>query len=658
MLVSSLDSNILDFDFGVERVWLKIHHSAVRDLAIYLMSPDGTTVELCSGNGGLGDDFDSTVFDGVSTRLITMGIAPFRDAYLPEHSLGLFNNGQLGNGVWRLLVADYVAGDTGSVLEWGIVFSDNPVAPLSFSSGPCQDYDGRSCMCPDSGIAPCSLLPDMIISETMLKDTFWRRETTGLLRVTNSCANIGYGPMELEGTGRWKCGDSLVSGPILCPDGNWSKQELKQRIWKKTSGPLFDFEDTLVGAMQFHADLGHRHLHIDDWAQNTIRIKGPETDPSQWPVIASGKKVSFCVYDHLQCGDAFYNCVYEDSLYYYSRLSNRGLGTGYDACGALIQGISVGYSDVYDWTLEGQEIPLDSLCNGKYYLVAELDPKHLFRDLNRNNNVSVVEIELRNQIAGCCKSSFRIDTIDKAENIYQFVSLAIPAPDSVLWEIGDLIRRDMFPVFDFEPDSQESFTIRLHVFSDGCRDSISRQVHLFPDACVPEWIGSLYDFKYECYLTDSLRFMRVNTSDVSPNANYLKISPFHHLFTSKTPAEISVKMLYETEDSNGCIYGDTLVYYADFSKVEVPDKKSVLLVYPNPVYGNEFIIDFSIWEELPPLTIRIFDLQGREVSSYNHINGKIIEKKVVVPIKDEMRGLYLLQVETEKSIHVGKISKI
>jgi subtilisin-like proprotein convertase family protein len=479
LMVSALPASLSD-TFGLEQVCLNIQHQADGNLAIYLLSPDGTIVELLSGCGGRGHDFLHTCFSMSASTLITTGTAPFTGNYVPRHPLGSFNMGHNGNGIWYLVVTDFAAGDTGSVLDYSLLFSHHPAPPVALSSGPCSASNPDSCLCPD-GIRYCNMLPDMFIATSMLADTFYQLDTLGAIRITNSCANIGYGPMELIGTGQWFCGSTPVSGPGLCPDSTYSKQLVKQRIWVKNNPGYFDFYDTTVGYMQFHAALGHRHLHIDNWSQNTLRIKGPEADPSKWPIIASGNKVSFCVYDHLACGGTFQNCMYQDTLYSFAHIHNAGLGAGYPACGASVQGISVGYSDIYDFTLEGQDIPLENICNGNYYLVAEFDPLHHFLDHNRSNNISCVPITLRNQNPTCCRAAFDLDTLDIIRGLYQLVDRSSPIPTAIKWFFSNGTSDSLsFPIINCH--GLDSLQVTCCIENVGCRDTLRRTFHFKADS--------------------------------------------------------------------------------------------------------------------------------------------------------------------------------
>jgi subtilisin-like proprotein convertase family protein len=112
------------------QVDIRIDHPYVGDLNVYLVAPDGTTVELTTGNGGAGDNYGigSTPETFVYTSLvgnpanpsITTGVAPFANFYQPEGSYSVLN-GKTVSGKWVLKIVDAVGGDEGSLLKWRLV---------------------------------------------------------------------------------------------------------------------------------------------------------------------------------------------------------------------------------------------------------------------------------------------------------------------------------------------------------------------------------------------------------------------------------------------------------------------------------------------------------------------------------------------------------
>jgi subtilisin-like proprotein convertase family protein len=134
LTVSGLSQNILNTNLGVVQVCLNINHTWDSDLKVSLVAPDGTSVTLFSGIGSDQDNFTNTCLSQSSTNLISTYSAPFSGTFKPEESLGNFNNGQNGNGVWILRIVDVFGQDEGTLLNWSITFGGNASIPFVFTS--------------------------------------------------------------------------------------------------------------------------------------------------------------------------------------------------------------------------------------------------------------------------------------------------------------------------------------------------------------------------------------------------------------------------------------------------------------------------------------------------------------------------------------------
>ncbi len=110
-----------------------LQHTFDNDLNIYLKGPDGTQVELSTGNGGNGDNYINTIFDDEATTPITAGSAPFTGRFRPEGSLSDFD-GKAPNGNWTLRVCDSTSGDMGTLNGWGLTLTlqSSPTQTLSW----------------------------------------------------------------------------------------------------------------------------------------------------------------------------------------------------------------------------------------------------------------------------------------------------------------------------------------------------------------------------------------------------------------------------------------------------------------------------------------------------------------------------------------------
>lgn len=134
--VSGLTPANISSSFGLEQVCIDLTHTKDRDLDIYVESPDGTIVELTTDNGDLDDNYTNTCFRWDVQNLIINGTAPFTGSFKPEGNLPVLNNGQNGNGNWRLRIYDdnNTGNNTGTLLSWSITFSNTPAANLNFTS--------------------------------------------------------------------------------------------------------------------------------------------------------------------------------------------------------------------------------------------------------------------------------------------------------------------------------------------------------------------------------------------------------------------------------------------------------------------------------------------------------------------------------------------
>lgn len=131
--VSGLSPSTIDTTvFGLETVCLNITHTWDSDLEVRLVAPDSTSVLLFTGVGGADDDFVNTCFNADSSVSITAGFAPFTGTFRPMGQMGRVNNGQVGDGVWKLRILDtYPFADIGELFDWSITFGNNPAGYFS-----------------------------------------------------------------------------------------------------------------------------------------------------------------------------------------------------------------------------------------------------------------------------------------------------------------------------------------------------------------------------------------------------------------------------------------------------------------------------------------------------------------------------------------------
>lgn len=134
MTVSGLP-DVIDADFGLESVCLNIEHTWDSDLDIRLVSPDGSNFLLVSGVGWGVQNFTNTCLSESAAVSIVDGVAPYTGTFIPMGDMGVPNNGQDPNGIWKLIVYDtWAFADQGYMIDWSITFGTDPAEPFPFLS--------------------------------------------------------------------------------------------------------------------------------------------------------------------------------------------------------------------------------------------------------------------------------------------------------------------------------------------------------------------------------------------------------------------------------------------------------------------------------------------------------------------------------------------
>ena len=209
---------------------------------------------------------------------------------------------------------------------------------------------------------PGDLLPDLVPISSTLTEAL-RIDTTTLsgrtiLRLSTEVANAGEGPLEI-----WGGSASGDSQPVF------------QRIYNDTGGS----RDVLAGEFVYHPS--HGHIHFEGFAAYSLRQVTAGNGVGS--IIASGGKTSFCLINIRQP---------------FPELTNSAQvwnGRGGNNCGQ-IQGIDLGYSDVYSANLPDQWIDVTNVSDGTYWLEAIADPDNNMLELDETNNVARVQITLSN----------------------------------------------------------------------------------------------------------------------------------------------------------------------------------------------------------------------------------------------------------------------
>ncbi|HXK34333.1 MAG TPA: lysyl oxidase family protein [Dehalococcoidia bacterium] len=213
---------------------------------------------------------------------------------------------------------------------------------------------------PEAGDGGASglLYPDLrvqTLTDLAFDVAYINGEPRRVVRFTTTITNTGTGPLELH--------SSLDEGT--------QRTVVTQRIY----GPGQQTpEDRRVGAFVYHP--GHAHWHMDEFV--TYRLYAFGDDGAEERATA---KTSFCLTDDHQALEL--NAAPDEAQY--------------GGCDNRVQGISVGWNDIYLSDLIDQWVDLGPaagdgaphLPDGEYAIVADVSPTRLVAESDSTNNTSV-----------------------------------------------------------------------------------------------------------------------------------------------------------------------------------------------------------------------------------------------------------------------------
>jgi subtilisin-like proprotein convertase family protein len=117
----------------INRVRVNIDHTYVSDLLLTLIAPNGSSIDLSSNNGGLGQNYTNTVFTASAGTSITSGFAPFTGNFLPEVAFSGLSG--TANGTWTLRIEDDALGDIGQFQNWSLEIDQTPTTLWTSTNG-------------------------------------------------------------------------------------------------------------------------------------------------------------------------------------------------------------------------------------------------------------------------------------------------------------------------------------------------------------------------------------------------------------------------------------------------------------------------------------------------------------------------------------------
>ncbi|MFO7546206.1 MAG: lysyl oxidase family protein [Trueperaceae bacterium] len=202
---------------------------------------------------------------------------------------------------------------------------------------------------------PRELLPDLrVLPPSELTLIGSRAEGNLRLKFTTVVWNDGDGPVEVRGAYDEATGALHVAQYLHLENG------------EVVPGPTvgtFDFEHR------------HGHLHLNGFARYELWSLDDDGEPLALEAV--NPKVGFCLMDNLPIdGDR----PPEEPTYF--------------ECEADIQGISVGYGDLYAAELFEQDLNVSHLPDGRYRLVNVANPEGVIRERDTRNNARAVDFVL------------------------------------------------------------------------------------------------------------------------------------------------------------------------------------------------------------------------------------------------------------------------
>ncbi len=206
---------------------------------------------------------------------------------------------------------------------------------------------------------PGRLLPDLRVSEPL--ELYIQTGVDGIreIRFSTTIANVGDGPLLMVG------GFDATSMTV----------STIQRI-HHVDGRIEEYD---VGRFVFDDD--HDHWHLDDFI--TFELLALEADGGLGEVIATTGKMTFCLADSHPVAEP---------------PPNAAAKAGVTSCDSDIQGISVGWEDIYIAELPGQELDIPDLPDGRYAIRSTVDPDQLLLETDNENNFTVSYVDIAGSV--------------------------------------------------------------------------------------------------------------------------------------------------------------------------------------------------------------------------------------------------------------------
>jgi len=194
------------------------------------------------------------------------------------------------------------------------------------------------------------------------------------LRFDQSFANIGEGAAELR--------FAIPRDPA----------DTSHNVIERTyfSDSAAHYQDTPAGEFEFHS--AHGHFHYENFAKSALWATDAKGRQAGMAPVTTGRKVSFCFEDE-SIDDGLWGMRGVGPRTYRAPdcLVVQASDANFDY---LIQGLTPGWVDLYQWYLPGQYLEVTGVPDGLYILQTQIDPDNGIIETNERNNCGTVRVRL------------------------------------------------------------------------------------------------------------------------------------------------------------------------------------------------------------------------------------------------------------------------
>jgi hypothetical protein len=181
------------------------------------------------------------------------------------------------------------------------------------------------------------------------------------LRYSTTIVNVGAGPFVLRGE---------RAGP------SDPRMSVVQRIFNDAGG----WREVSTSAVMEYSGDGHNHWHVTDLQVSEL------FSLENGGYLARSNKRGFCFWDNIEyrldLAGAPQSPVYRET------------GCGRAPSLGTAMGLSIGWGDIYQYSLPDQYIDVSGLGDGRYRLVVTADASSWFAETDENNNSTWVDLEI------------------------------------------------------------------------------------------------------------------------------------------------------------------------------------------------------------------------------------------------------------------------